>query len=300
MANPNEFYDDIKGIINNWKKANPIACHYLGIHDYDGTLPNFSKEAVINRIDELKEDITYLISLRADYSDSYTLFEFNLVKLALEKELFELETRKEYTNNPLFFIRALSIIEGSYTLRSFAPLEKRIDSIISIETKIPEFLSYAYEWLEESLPSVKVNLSIQYLQGIINYYKNKLIEFIELSADTNKKITWEKTNATAIKTMEEFLDKLRDNFLPNSHNKFALGSENYLKLLSKQEFVSIDLAELLLIGEKDLDRNYQALKDILKKKGGRKYLDEVLEDYPEADELVSYAKSTLDRVLQFL
>jgi hypothetical protein len=124
--------DDINEILNNWKQANPQACHGLGIHDYDGQVKILTEEWIKSRVQEISDDLKKIGSLRSKYEDNkFEKFELNLVRMALEKELFELRDRQEYRENPLTFIGPLTIIEGSYTKRSFATVEDRIDSIIN-------------------------------------------------------------------------------------------------------------------------------------------------------------------------
>ena len=300
MKKNNSVYNDISEIIERWKSANPLEYHYLGIHDFDGEIPDYSKEGINKRIAELKEDIKLLTSMEKKYTDSKNKFEYNLVKLSLEKELFDLGDLCEFKDNPLEYIEALSYVEESFTMRSFASVEQRIDIILEFIKKIPTFINYSNEWLEESLPKAKVVLSIQFLTGIINYYKNSLIEFIKQTNDSSKIKKFTQLNAIAVKSMEEFLLKLQNTYLPKAHANFALGKDKFLKLLKKQENIDISFDKLLSIGEKDLERNFNAINRIIESKGGVSYLYKLLEDTPTAKNLVPYAKSTLDRTMNFL
>ena len=49
-------------IINDWLAANPMSAHYLGIHDYDGQLPDMSNEGRTKTVEMMK---TYLGSLNS-------------------------------------------------------------------------------------------------------------------------------------------------------------------------------------------------------------------------------------------
>ena len=174
MIIPNKFYNDIEEIIVHWKTYNPIRCHNLGIHDYDGLLPDYSQEAIVDRIREIKEDIVHLIALKRDYPETYTMFEFNLVKITLEKELYELAENKEYANNPVFYIRPLYLLDQSFTIRSFAPLDERIKIITTFLNNLPAFMEYPIQNLDQSLPDIKIHFSIQSLNGFITFLKNDL------------------------------------------------------------------------------------------------------------------------------
>ncbi len=300
MEESESLYNDLKEIIDHWKKANPLACHSLGIHEFDGEIPDLSLNGINNRIQQLKDDLSTLQKIKPKYTNPFNKFEYDLVRLSLERELFDLKDRCEYKKNPLTYIWPLSIVEESFTKRSFAPFEKRIEIIIKFVSKIPNLLQYADEWLEASLADVKISLGIQFLTGIINYFKDSLPKFIQKSNNPLILDQFNKVNTIAIESMVKFNEKLRNYFLPKSHTNFALGKDKFLELLKKQENIDIDFDKLLEIGEKDLERNYQAMMDILERHGGLTYLTKLQEDTPTAKDLIAYAKSTLERTMNFL
>ncbi|MFV2016870.1 MAG: hypothetical protein ACC656_15675, partial [Candidatus Heimdallarchaeota archaeon] len=126
-------------IISKWKEANPLGCHALGIHEYDGQLPDLSTEFFERRKKEIHEDLQKL-DMMGKPTDKIALFEFGLIKSSLEEELFELEVRQEFKDNPAIIMFPLALVEMSYTARSFAPIEDRVRYIIQIEKNIPQYL----------------------------------------------------------------------------------------------------------------------------------------------------------------
>ncbi|MHA2248361.1 MAG: DUF885 domain-containing protein [Candidatus Hodarchaeales archaeon] len=288
-------------VIEKWKRAKPLICHDLGIHDYDGMLPDYSESAVLNRITEIKNNLKQLEKVSSPYKEEkFSKFEYNLVKLALEGELFELRDREEFKDNPLIFIFPLTIIEGSFTKRSFAPVEDRISLIIEFERKIPDFLEQARSILKESLPQAKIFMSLQFLPGIINFYSSELESFIVQTQDRSKLETWQSVNDKAIIAMNQFSKTLQEEYMPRAHSNFALGEEKFSELLKRTEFIDIPVDKLLAIGEQDLEQNYNRLKAVLDNKGGEKYLEEIQHDYPAPEELLNTAQKTLDRTKQFV
>lgn len=291
----------ISPIIEKWKRANPIKCHYLGIHDYDGIFPEYTESTVSNRISEIIEDLRQLERLSEPYkADKFSNFEYYLVKLALETELFELKDREEFKDSPLEFIRPLTLVEGSFTKRSFAPLEDRISLIIKFERKIPDFLVQAKNILKKSLPRAKIFMSLQFLPGIINFFSSDLESFIVQTHDKTKLETWQSVNDNAIVAMKDFSKLLQEEYMPRAHSNFALGEEKFSELLKKTEFVDVSIDRLLEIGEQDLEQNYNRLKEILDERGGQKYLEKIQHDYPAPKELLTMAQQTLDRTRQFV
>ncbi|MHA2097616.1 MAG: DUF885 family protein, partial [Candidatus Kariarchaeaceae archaeon] len=150
-------YDEI---ITKWKNANPLECHRLGIHDHDGELPDLSLEAINNRISEIKEDLEYL--QKSDKpTETIDLYEYELIKSALKKELFELDIRQEFRDNPVQNVFPLALVEMSYTQRNFASIEQRVRNIVDLEKQIPRYLDQALELYNDSLPAAKLGMAIQ-------------------------------------------------------------------------------------------------------------------------------------------
>ena len=290
----------VESIIDHWKKANPTRCHMLGIHDYDGELPNYSASYITKRCKEIETDLIELGKIEKSLTaEKFAHFEFTLLKMALETELFELKERQEFKENPVVFVRPLTMVESSYVKRSFASIDDRTKLIIKLEEKIPNFLNSALEILNENLSTVKISMAQQFLKGSINFYKNKLNSFIIQAKDKESIDKWTQVNTIAVNAMEQFSEKLEKQYLPKSHNNFALGQEKFLKLLRNTEHVDINIDKLLKIGEEDLERNYQQMRKILKEKG-ENYLNEVLSEYPQTSNLVKEAQATLDRTRQFV
>ena len=300
MQSNQQFSASVNSIIAHWKKANPTRCHRLGIHDYDGELPNYTAVVVSKRCEEIENDLKQLTLVEEKVAQNkLTKFEFNLLKMALQTELFELKEEQAFKEDPSTFIRPLGSIESSYTARSFAPIEDRIQLIIKFEEKKPAFLASAEHILNPQLAKVKISMAQQFLRGIINYYQSKLQTFIQQSKDPQKVTKWKEVNTKAIKAMEIFAEKLQKVYLPKAHTKFALGEEKYLKLLKYTEHIDITVEELIKIGEEDLEHNYQQLQDIIKEKGEQSFL-EIMNEIPESKNLIQEATYALERKRKFV
>lgn len=242
-------YDEI---INRWKKANPIQCHELGLHEFDGKLPDFSTDFIQRRIKELINDIQTLNGMNIPQKNQEA-FEYRLLLSNLTTELFELDQRKEYSDSPLPYLSPLGLVEESYTVRSFAPLEIRIQAIINLEQAIYRLFQQARMNLKLSLPKSKVQMGIDILNGHLAFFKDTLSKFINTSK--NKQLTeqWTSINHIATSEMDKFLDELQHKYLPVAHDNFALGETKFLELLEYTEGVKSTVDQLLSLGQKELD-----------------------------------------------
>ncbi len=288
---------DLHGVVQRWLSANPSTAHSLGIHEYDGFLPDYSKERIEKRVEELKNDIEYVS--RLPFKNKFEEFELELVRMRLEEELFYLTEHREFEENPLIYIFPLTMIETSYVARSFDTVENRIRSIISMEKQIPRYLMTAKENLKQSLPSAKLNMAMQFLKGVMTFLKDNLISFIVQADDEDLIQEWSEANIRAVGALSEFFDSLAKDYLPKSHDDFAMGAEKFSKLLSKTESINLDLDYLLKVGEEDLESNYYEMKKILDERGAD-YIHAVQNDHPSEEDLIPTVLKSLDRTRDFL
>ncbi|MHA2252301.1 MAG: DUF885 domain-containing protein [Candidatus Kariarchaeaceae archaeon] len=287
-------------IIENWRKANPIGCHFLGIHDYDGDLPDFSDEFIRRRVDQLKSELSKLEQI-GEPEQKFEKFNWYLVKSALEQELFQLDIQQEYKKSPIPYIYPMALIEMSFTVRNFTSVKERVKTIIKLQKGIPDFLEQAQQNLEPSLAQVKIGMGTLFLPGIISYWNDKLIEFVTQVDEESLIEEWSQVNLKAVEAVNRFLEALKTKFMPNAHTDFALGEEKFLERLEKEEGIKISLEKLLEVGEKDLERNYQALLEIGKTVPDlHEYLNEIQLDFPKADNLLQETKESVVRAKQFL
>lgn len=296
-------------IINRWKAFHPVECHGLGIHDYDGKVPDMSLEAIGKRIAEIKEDLSSLRTMD-EPTEKLARYEYNLLISTLEIELYELDEQKDYLDSPIPYVfswyNPLSIIESSYTMRSFDSIDNRVKAITELENNIPAYVEQAMQNLEgKSIARPKLNSSIDFLNGYISYYNDELISFVTKANDGSLLEDWSQANertVTALTKLRDFLQKS----LETAHDNFALGEDAFLAMLTKTEgldpsFMTTDL--LLEVGEKDLENNLRMLQEIADRKTQgevHKLLEQVENDYPAPEELLEYTAITLDRTRQFV
>lgn len=290
---------EINEIIERWKKANPIVCHGLGIHTHDGELPLLTKEFLHNRISELEKDIKTVISKFSN--DKIHNFEMGLIQTKLETELFQLSENKDFTKTPTSWLFPLALVETSYMARNFAPFDDRLRLVIKMEKQIPSYLKLMDETLDDELARPKINMALSFLKGFINYYKDKLISFITKSDNESLILEWSEVNIKAVDAMEMLRDKLKNYYLPRSHNDFALGKEKFSRLLKYTEGVDTPLETLLEIGENDLKINYQNMLKVCEKNGGLEtFLAEVKADSPKPENIIKEIKQALIRTKKFV
>lgn len=292
-------------IIARWKVANPIESQGLGFHEYDGIAPNMDPDHIEIRIKEINHDIRILESMEIPET-KMGQFEFNLILSALEKELFELDIYQNYLKSPAHYVsgwfNTFNMIQKSHTQRSFATIEIRVKSITSLEAKFPLYLKQAMKNLENTTLSIAATKSsLNYVSGYISYYQDELIEFINQVEDDNLIQEWSEVNELAVEELMKFQTFL-ENKLKFASVEFALGEENFLRLLKHTEGVDLTVDQLLEVGYADLEKNYQSMVELASSHGKdvKSFIDDIQSDYPDPAKILEYARITNDRARQFV
>ncbi|MCY3414006.1 MAG: DUF885 domain-containing protein [Candidatus Heimdallarchaeota archaeon] len=299
-------YEDI---IDRWKQFHPLDCHGLGIHEFDGEIPDYSLQGIAKRIEEIKSDLNVLRSLEEPI-DKIERYEYNLLISTLEIELYDLDINKEYLKSPIPYVfswfNPLSIIENSFTMRSYDTINNRVKSITKLENNIPRFIEVAINNLQgKSMSKVKIKSALEFLEGNLAYYKDDLISFITQIEEESLIQEWSLANEKTIEAMEQFIDFLKES-IKEAHDEFALGEEEFIEMLSKTEGMDATLLSadyLLKIGEADLNRNFSLLQQIADAKTNgniKELLKEIEMDYPAPEDLLSYTEMTLERTKRYV
>jgi uncharacterized protein (DUF885 family) len=236
----------------------PEYAVYLGIHEYDGKITDFSKQSIDSELIRLK---TYEQKFSAIDSASLSpemYYDLRILLGALMNEIFNFEDLQIFKKNPLVYFEPSPVIDGFlaidlslYLNRSFAPFEERIKSIVSLEKEIPGIVTNVESNLADSLAKPYINSTIETVKGSVSFLENDLVDAVKNITNDSLKTAFNTSNKKAVSSLNEFIQYLEKEKLPKANNRFAIGRDNYIKMLS-YEYITISPEELLWIGFKKL------------------------------------------------
>lgn len=285
-------------IIDRYKVNNCYLCQFLGVRSTYGLLPDYREPVIKNRILALKQDIQALEDLIKKEKNELQNFEKKLVLLALQSELFnlvEIEPHKKFVS---VYAEPISNVITVYASRSYAPIDTRIKDIISHEKAIPGFLNNGLEVLNKKLSKPLINMGMGILSGINSFLQEELPDLINTSTNTKLKNEWDAVNKEAIRSINDFITQLKENYLPNSTEEFKLGETQFLQLLEVTEGVKVTKEQLLKIAEKDLEENYTAIQKLIK--GKDNIFEEMNNDFPAAENLIDECQKIVNETKSYL
>lgn len=290
--------DYLKGYLD-WRPQSGVA---LGLHEYDGKMVDYSKKSLDAEIARLKDFDKKFSEIDSASLSTKEYYDWKLLRSNIKNELFSFEDLKVYNKNPMTYAGSIDV--NIYVKRNFAPIEQQIKSIISIENKAPKFYEDAKANLQDSLALPHIQLAIEIARGSASFLGNDLLVALkDVKNDTLMK-AFNSANQKAIGAINEYANFLEKEKLGKANNKYAIGKENYQKMLLYGEGITMSADEILAIGMKELQKEQAAFNSAAKIINPNKKPIDVYNDmqkeHPTAESLIPDAKKNLEAIRQFL
>ncbi|HYA54185.1 MAG TPA: DUF885 domain-containing protein, partial [Thermoplasmata archaeon] len=276
----------------------PTTAAYLGLHDYDGLLPDLSVEGTDRWIATAKEFLAQVEAIPdADLPPGRRL-DRDLLRLQLEGNLFDLEETRELDRNPMSYLFQPDLT--NYVSRDYAPIPVRVSAIVRILTSVPGLMEGAKRRLEPHLPKPFVTLSIQIAQGLPAHFAEGETFARTGSEELGEQVRKAREGADA--AVLAFATWLEEERLPHATEEFALGRERFQRLLWVREGLTMSVDEVLRRGREDLKRNRERLAEIAHRE--KVSIDELIrrlyDNHPAASELLPLTQRLTDEVREFV
>ena len=113
----------------------PTAGSRIGLHQYDGRLPELSPNRVRARIGQIRRSLGQLSGISTEQLSKDQLLSYRLLDLLLKRELFNLDEWRTLETNPMKQVGFLNV--SGYVRRDYAPLVDRIKFAIDVLNQGP-------------------------------------------------------------------------------------------------------------------------------------------------------------------
>ncbi|MGA8663892.1 MAG: DUF885 domain-containing protein [Thermoplasmata archaeon] len=268
----------------------------LGLHEYDGRVPDLSSAGTDHWATSADRLLAQLAAVReADLTPDRRIDRF-LLRLLLEGPLFSLRDSKDLDRNPMSYVGAVSLT--SYLIRDYAPAADRVTAIVRTLEGVPRILDDGRRRLTRPLPKPFVELALSMGSGLPAHFAEA--EAFAHSAGLAARVRGPRAVAEA--AFAQFLTWLREEELPRAVPEFALGPARFQRLLFVREGIEAPFAEMRAAGLENLRRNQARLTEIAALEGVP--LPELFrrlgEDHPAASEVVSTASNYVAETREFV
>jgi len=272
-------------------ELNPRQAVMLGLHDYDGFLPDLSPDRLkawsakaVGLLERIKGEFHEL--------DKEGRQDAQSMETMLERMLFDIQDLRAYSTRPTIY--SLQLSATPYTSREYAPVDSRISAVNRHLRTIPGFLEQANLDLDGTLPDPIVEIAIKQTEGVMRDLDGAAAGEAA-KANIAIREEFDRAKSDAIVSMVEFIDALHEEH--KTSNEFALGRVLFQKLLWVNDRIDQPVEEVLELAIQDLEANTKALRESAERirpgATAESIVEEIQQDHPTAKLLLDDAAEGL-------
>ncbi|PAC27896.1 DUF885 domain-containing protein [Flectobacillus sp. BAB-3569] len=287
--------------IENYLMGHPTVAVAQGYHQFDGKLPDFSKEGIDKEATHLNEFLAKFESLDTTKLSQNNLIDYYLLVSQVKNSLHKYNVL-HIAERPLTYLGVIDLTP--YVKRNYASIDQRAKAVIHFEKQLPNFLVTAKQNMTSINYKEEVELSIDAFRSTAEYVEKDIPKAFEKVYQKNLKDSLAYSTKIASRALRGFADYLQKHTLPRAHGKYAIGRRNYIKMLQYNELLDTNPEEILKIGLKKLKEEQREFAEAAKVIDSTKTPQEVFKmiqkEHPKADSLVSFTKNKCEEIRQFL
>ncbi len=282
---------------------NPAGAVYLGVHQYDGKLMIPTADTIARQLAQLRHYDSTFAQIDTTKLSIDNNIDYKLLTASIKSDIHNIVDLKVY-EDPMTY----SVDLSPYIERNFAPPASRARSVVRIAQQLPAYFAVARQNIGKNPPREYVEAAIEGLRGSADYLKTDIPKaFSAVIADTAQTALAADLTA-ALKTgaaaTNAFADYLTQSVLPKATGSFAIGAENYRKMLLYNEQLTINPDSLLQLGMENLTREQaefaEAARIIDSTKTPIEVFAAIQKEHPTADSLLASTRSHTEAIRQFL
>ena len=296
-----EFRELVTKILDSMWRQYPTKAASMGLHEFDGRLPDISRSSLDRRAQEVGG---HLESMRG--VDAYTLsseyyMEYKLVMSALNKELFDLKEVRLHETNPMEMLGHIEL--SFYISRDYAPLDQRVKALTRGLSGVPDYLASLRSVLGPRLSAPVLEACIEAYEGVSAFYEKDLVAAVSMLDDQAARNDFQRAKDSASAAVKGFVEHLRS-MQTRAVGDFAIGEAKFLGLLKYGEMVDLPIERLLQVGREDLAANTARLRHVAStidaSKSPSEIMAEMVKDHPSADALIDETRDMLEEIRGYL
>lgn len=299
MSSTEEFDNLVNDLFKYIMKQNPIYATYMGLHQFDGELPEGSRKSYLNEIKTMKHFLSLFKSFPINELSKEKSLDHDLAIHGIQLELFEAESLRFWESFPES-VNTIGDALFPLITKNYAPIETRFNSILQRIEKAPIFLEENKSrikkpiklWMEIALESSK-NLP-SFLDTIISTARSNQLKTIKL----------EKAVKDLCDSLKDFEEWISLEMMPVAQEEYAIGQEKFDNLLQLRGF-DMSSIDILTFGEISIQKEKRNLEKISRKidpsASIQNVKDKIKSNHPKNfEEALNVVKQTVKDAKQFV
>jgi uncharacterized protein (DUF885 family) len=280
----------------------PQVGTYLGVHEHDGKVTDLSKASIDLELERLKSFEQKLEAMKQDSLSPRMFYDYRILLSAIKQEIFRFEDLDIYRKNPMTYASMFDV--NIYIQRDFAPIEQRLQHIINIEMKAPAIFAAARANLHDSLPKPYIETATAVASGAADFLEKNLVTALKGLGSAEQQKAFDESTRIAVEELRNFVTYLKTEKLPKANNNYAIGRENYSKMLLYNEMLTRTPEEILEMGMTQLRKEQAQFAEVARiidpNKDAHEVFESLKKDHPKPENLISEAKKNVEAIRQFL
>jgi uncharacterized protein (DUF885 family) len=286
-------------VLDDLMKAEPSHAVSLGLHAFDGQLPDRSPAAISATIATMQSDRDALEAIAPTTLTPLQREERGTLLQALRGRLFDLIDLDVLHTNPMSYSEAIDL--DAYVIRDYAPVHDRAAAVVRLCRALPAYLAQARANVKTPMPRTWIDTALLQTKGLADFadkdVRKELAGAPELQTDVTAALD---TCKRALVEHAAWLTAQQ----ATATQAFALGKDRFLAMLAETQGISSDVATLMRLAEADLARNTKAIEEAAHALDPHRSVAEVVataaDDRPTADTVLGEATRQATEMRQFL
>jgi uncharacterized protein (DUF885 family) len=281
----------------------PGQATYLGIHDQDDKLTDWSPKAVDARKAKLREFHQQFKVINFRQLDHTRRIEREMIINEFECQfVLEKNWPAEERDPSLFLDDAVYACYG-ITIRECGDAEESAAKMTARMLAIPRVLQQAQKLLTRPT-MLNCEAALIAGEGAIAFFKDTVAKFAKRVKSAKTRQDMREAAQVAEDAVNLYCNWIKKEVLPTAPDDYAIGTELFNMLLAKRHQLEIDAEELLKLGQKIYRQTIKELEDTAKRIDPRFTWEQQIEflkrDHPTNSELVQYYADEMKRAKRFV
>jgi uncharacterized protein (DUF885 family) len=305
VASASPFSDFVDTYFDSLYAFTPSTGTAAGFHQYDNRVEDLSAARIRARVSTLRSQLAALTKLRASTLSLDDSIDASMIDGAIRSELQDDEVIQTWRKNPMVYVGLAGNTVDLLMKRNFAPPAERLRSVTSRLRGVPAVLT-AMRANVQNPPVEFTDLAVRIAGGSVGFFQNDVAGWARDAAGTDAAALSEFTavNDSVVAAMQSAATWLKNDLLPRSKGKFAIGAKAFADKLRYDEMVDIPLDRLLALGEAQLAKDHRKFVEVAKLVAPGKTPAEAMAsleaEHPTPETLISSANATVEGARQFL
>ena len=227
-------------------RRRPVNATFIGIHDYDDKLPDYSSQGAGDTVAEMRRLLRELQALPNESLTDDQVLDRKLAEGFLRIQLWEFESHHFYRGNPAIYTGEAVFGVMSHFLSDFAPFSERVASAIARMEAIPSLLEQGRANVREA-PRGWTERAIRECQGALLFLRDGL-EYIVADEPANAAALREAADGAA-KAFASFQRYLSEELLEYPVDDCACGESALDLMMQWGHFLQLSADEVVTYAE---------------------------------------------------